>query len=95
MELTINTLKFINIDDVMALVGCDFHDFTFTNLAGNDSFVPFNCDEDAIEEFKDLIEDSDSERCPNQYARLLNDLTLMKTLHYKYDIDFIYIHIYW
>ena len=95
MELTINTLKFIDIYDAMALVGCDLGDFTFTNLAYNDSFVPFNCDEDAIEELKDLIEDTDRERCPNQYARLLNDLTLMETLHDKYNLDFIHIQIYW
>ena len=95
MELTINTLRFIDIGDVMALVGCDLRDFTFTNLANDDSFFPFDCDEDAIEELKDLIEDADRERCPEQYARLLNDLTLMEILHNEYDLDFIYIYVGW
>ena len=108
--ITIKSVRYITTDDVEKLTGKHWGDFEFAQMAENDSYQVLNCSDDHLEDleadFEDAeepsVEDYEDEeeynwyksRCA--YARLRNEIQLIKILREEYGItDSILVWISW
>jgi hypothetical protein len=85
----------IELREVCEILKCHISDFEFTQMVENDSYVIFNCSDEALEDLSEELDWEQGKGNTYRLNRLIHDYDLMRLLREQGILDDILIYVSW